>query len=99
MTLPGALALLCFIGMFALRMFSLVVEGEIMEAVNKRVPPDEQWPRFKNIFAMNSSWWSLFRTYRNLYPSGHLLLRYWLCNAGGLAAFLACIACIFWAVR
>ncbi|HEY9126578.1 MAG TPA: hypothetical protein VIM62_05590, partial [Acidobacteriaceae bacterium] len=71
--------------MFALRIATLVIEGEIMEAVNRKVASDEKWPRFKNIFAMRSSWWDLFRIYRDLYPGDALIRRYWLCSAAGIA--------------
>ena len=99
MTLPGTLTLISFLCFFVLRMASEITYGEIMEAVNNKVPPEEQWPRFTNFFIMKSSGWNLFRIYRNLYPNGKLLHRYWICNALGVVAFVLSLACAVWTIR
>ena len=99
MTLPGTLVLLSFLAFFAFAMATQIAHGEIMEAVNKKVPPDEQWPRFQNIFAIRFSAWELFRIYRELYPDGSLIRRYLFCNFGAIGMFAACIASLYWALR
>ena len=92
MSLYGTLALLSWLGSFGFVVWMLVLEYKIIEAVNLHRSADQRLDLFS---AKNRS----FGVYRALYPSGKLVRKYYIANAGCIACFVIAIAFLAFAAR
>jgi hypothetical protein len=98
MSLYGTLALICWLGFFALVMRGLVLFYSMVEALDReRAKEDPQY------LTKWRSWWfsntAALTLYRRYHPSGNLLRQYWLTQLAAMVCFALAVICLFRAVK
>jgi len=95
MTVAGVLALVFWIGYFSFLLYGLILERNIVEAVNQARPAEKPL----SLFRIWGDPWRVHRLYRAFYPSGDLLRKYWKAFGASGLCFAACVASCYYAVK